>query len=59
MSVFSPLRQSTGFWPAVAIVIAATIAAFLLVEVLVRPARRRRMALDADQGLFECAHRRS
>lgn len=57
VSLFSPLEESIGFWPALATVFLAGFAALWLVEVLLRPMKRKRIALDAEQGLFECAHR--
>lgn len=57
VSLFSPLQESIGFWPAFATVVLAGFAALQLVELLLRPVKRKRLALDAEQGLFECAHR--
>ena len=57
VSAFSPLRESAGLWSALAIVIVGSLATIVLAEALLRPARRKRTSLDAERGLFECAHR--
>lgn len=57
LSAFLPLQESIGFWPAFAVLVPAVLAAGLLVNLLLRPLKRKRIALDAEQGLFECAHR--
>jgi hypothetical protein len=57
LSAFLPLQESIGFWPALAALVPAVLAAGLLVNLLLRPLKRKRIALDAEQGLFECAHR--
>ncbi|GAA3310406.1 hypothetical protein [Arthrobacter ramosus] len=51
---FFPLRQVLGFWAAIAIVFLLGIASMRIIGLLVAPSIRRRTALDADQGLFEC-----
>ncbi|WP_312099806.1 hypothetical protein [Corynebacterium dentalis] len=61
LSVFLPLQESIGFWPVLAILVPVGLAVGLLVNallnLLLRPLKRKRIALDAEQGLFECARR--
>lgn len=52
-----PLSEKVGYWPAVAISILFSAALSILISLPVVPLRRRRAALDAEKGLFECAHR--
>lgn len=57
LSAFLPLQESIGFWPALAVLVPAGLLAIVLVNLLLRPLKTKRIALDAEQGLFECAHR--
>ena len=57
LSVLLPLQESIGFWSALVVLVPAGLAAGLVINLLLRPLKRRRIALDAEQGLFECAHR--
>lgn len=54
---FPFLRDTLGFWPAVALVILVPILLVLLVGLILRPQQRKRVTADAERGLFECAHR--
>jgi hypothetical protein len=51
LSVFLPLQGSIGFWPALAVLVPAGLAAGLLVDLLLRPLKRKRIALDAKGGI--------
>jgi hypothetical protein len=57
MTVMNPLLQELGFWLglAVAIAIVATLTVVLSLPLI--PAKKRRIAMDADRGIFECVHR--
>lgn len=55
--LFFPLQESIGLWPALAVLVPVNLAVGLLMDLLFRPLKRRRIELDAEQGLFECAHR--
>jgi hypothetical protein len=52
-----PLTDRMGFWLSLVIMASAVAALTVLVGLPVIPIRRRRVALDAELGLFECAHR--
>lgn len=55
--VVPSLEGRVGYWPALGISIAL---GFVVASVLTLPAirlKKRRVALDAQQGIFECAHR--
>ncbi|WP_458779782.1 hypothetical protein [Arthrobacter sp. D3-16] len=54
---FPPLSAIMGQGPALAILIPATIALTALISLPIISVRRRRVARDADQGLFQCAIR--
>jgi hypothetical protein len=56
-AVFRPLQETIGFWPALALIVLSGLALLVLLQVLLRPLKRKRDALDAEQGLFECAQR--
>ncbi|WP_258805754.1 hypothetical protein [Pseudarthrobacter sp. NS4] len=56
---FPPLSAIVGHWPALAILIPATIALTALVSSPIISMQRRRVARDAEQGLFQCALRKS
>ncbi|MFJ5696592.1 hypothetical protein [Arthrobacter sp. NPDC093139] len=56
-AVFQTLQDPMGFWPAVAIVALIFVVMVLLLGLLIAPIRRKRMALDAEHGVFECTHR--
>ncbi|WP_323959358.1 hypothetical protein GC088_12595 [Arthrobacter sp. JZ12] len=51
------LREAIGFWPAVALVTLVSISVVLLLGRILRPQQLKRIAADAERGLFECAHR--
>jgi hypothetical protein len=53
----NPLVRELGFWLglAVAVVISVTLTIILTMPLI--PAKKRRVAMDAEQGIFECAHR--
>jgi hypothetical protein len=55
--VLGPLTDAVGYWPAVGIgaIIIAVVSVILSLPVI--PLKRRRVARDAEQGIFECAHR--
>jgi hypothetical protein len=55
--VLYPLTDKVGFWLSLAITAVAVAVISVLVALPVIPLRRRRVARDADRGLFECAHR--
>jgi hypothetical protein len=46
-----------GFWLSLVIIALAVAAVTVLVALPVIPIKKRRAALDAQRGLFECAHR--
>ena len=53
-----PLRAAMGFWPAAIIIVVTGLAWMTAAQVLlIAPLRKKRAALDAERGLFECAHR--
>lgn len=56
-AIFQTLQEPMGFWPALAIVALSFVVMVLLLGLLIAPMRRKRMALDAEQGIFECVHR--
>ncbi|WP_258805722.1 hypothetical protein [Pseudarthrobacter sp. NS4] len=56
---FPPLSAIVGHWPALAILIPATIALTALISLPVISMQRRRVARDTEQGLFQCALRGS
>ncbi|MDQ0850675.1 hypothetical protein QFZ65_002613 [Arthrobacter sp. B3I9] len=55
--VVGPLTDAVGYWPAVGIGIIAISVVSVILSLPVIPLRRRRVARDAEQGIFECAHR--
>ena len=55
--VLYPLNDRVGYWLALVIMALAVAAVSVLVALPVIPIKRRRAALDAERGLFECAHR--
>jgi hypothetical protein len=55
--VLDPLNDQMGYWPTLAIIIVASAALAVLVSLPVLPIKKRRAALDAELGVFECAHR--
>jgi hypothetical protein len=57
LGVFFPLKDAIGDWPAAAIAVLAGLALQTVLALLIAPATRKRVALDAEQGIFECAHR--
>ncbi|MDJ0355954.1 hypothetical protein [Paenarthrobacter sp. PH39-S1] len=57
LAAFSPLREALGYLSAFAIVVLSGIASLLVLRQLVAPVRKRRSALDAEKGFFECALR--
>lgn len=56
---FHPLSAVVGQGPALAILIPATIALTALISLPVISMQRRRVARDAEQGLFQCTLRES
>ena len=57
LGVFLPLKDAIGDWPAAAVAILAGLALQTVLALLIAPTTRKRVALDAEQGIFECAHR--
>lgn len=55
--VFFSLQESIGLWSALAVLVPVNLSVGLVIDLLFRLLKRRRIALDAEQGLFECAHR--
>jgi hypothetical protein len=50
-----PLSDVVGYWPALAIAIPAGIALAMLISLPFIRRQKKRAALDAEHGLFECA----
>jgi hypothetical protein len=57
MTAMNPLMQELGFWPGLAVTIAISAILTIILTLPLIPAKKRRVAMDADQGIFECAHR--
>ncbi len=57
LAAFEPLREELGYWLALVITLAAALALTLIVSLPSIPLKKRRVARDAEQGIFECAHR--
>ena len=57
VTVMDPLVQKLGFWLGLVVAIAISVTLTLILSLPLIPAKKRRVALDADQGVFECAHR--
>lgn len=57
VTVMNPLVQELGFWLGLAVTIAIGAALTIILTLPLIPAKKRRVAMDADQGIFECAHR--
>ncbi|UKA77322.1 hypothetical protein [Arthrobacter sp. FW306-07-I] len=57
LGVFFSLKDAIGDWAAAAIAVLASLALQTVLALLIAPATRKRVALDAEQGIFECAHR--
>lgn len=56
--LFLPLQSALGWWTAFVIVIVAGIVVMTVVQIVVfAPLRKKRAVLDAERGLFACAHR--
>lgn len=55
--VVGPLKDAFGYWPAFGIGVALGLALTVILRLPVIPVKRRRVARDAEQGIFECAHR--
>jgi hypothetical protein len=53
----NPLSDEVGYWPALAILVPAGIAFSIVISLPLIPIQRQRAALDAQRGIFECAHR--
>jgi hypothetical protein len=55
--VLGPLTDVVGYWPAVGFgaILFAVVSVILSLPII--PLRKRRVARDAEQGIFECAHR--
>ncbi|MFC9352038.1 hypothetical protein [Arthrobacter sp. NPDC057013] len=46
-----------GFWLGLTVTIAASLALTIILTMPLLAAKKRRIALDAERGIFECAHR--
>jgi hypothetical protein len=57
MTVMNPLMHELGFWLGLAVTIAISATLTIILTLPLIPAKKRRVAMDADQGIFECAHR--
>ncbi|MET1156395.1 hypothetical protein [Arthrobacter sp.] len=55
--VLGPLTDAFGYWPAVGIGVVLILVVTVIISLPVIPLRKRRVARDAEQGTFECAHR--
>ncbi|BCW71867.1 hypothetical protein [Arthrobacter sp. NicSoilB8] len=55
--ILGPLKDAFGYWPAVGIGVALGLALTVILSLPVIPVKRRRVARDAEQGVFECSHR--
>lgn len=56
--LFLPLRSFLGWQPAFVVVLTAGIVVITVIQlVAIAPLRKKRAVLDAERGLFECAHR--
>ena len=55
--VLFPLNDRVGYWLSLVIPALAVAAVSVLIALPVIPIKKRRAALDAERGLFECAHR--
>ncbi|MBT2550852.1 hypothetical protein [Arthrobacter sp. ISL-65] len=56
-TVMNPLIQELGFWLGLAVTIAIIATLTIVLSLPLIPAKKRRVAMDADKGIFECAHR--
>jgi hypothetical protein len=55
--IVGPLTDALGYWPAIGIGVALGLVVTVILTLPVIPVKRRRVARDAQQGIFECAHR--
>jgi hypothetical protein len=57
VTVMNPLMRELGFWLGLAVTISISATLTIILSLPLIPAKKRRVAMDADQGIFECAHR--
>jgi hypothetical protein len=57
VTVMNPLVEKFGFWLGLVVAIAISTTLAIILSMPLVPVKKRRVAMDAELGIFECAHR--